>query len=150
MRFDSAGNLLLACGKSIRRISPSTSVTTIAGSFSQSGYTNGPGNLARFTGAYGICAYQGVLYVADSGNYRIRSITFNPVEQPVAAASLGIETHPVLNISGIVGRTYRIESSHDAASWVPEITLLLTRTPYLWLDENAVSGNKFYRAFLLP
>jgi hypothetical protein len=29
-------------------------------------------------------------------------------------------------------------------------TLLLTASPYLWIDQNPVAGNKFYRASLLP
>jgi len=29
-------------------------------------------------------------------------------------------------------------------------TVLLTSSPYLWIDQNPAGGNKFYRALLLP
>jgi hypothetical protein len=35
-------------------------------------------------------------------------------------------------------------------TWATVATVLLTSSPYLWLDQNPVAGNKFYRAFLLP
>jgi hypothetical protein len=78
MCVDSSGSLILACGSSIRKMTPSGSVTTIAGSFTQGGYTNGPGPLSRFSGAHGVCVSQGRIFVADSGNHRIRSITYVP------------------------------------------------------------------------
>jgi hypothetical protein len=63
---------------------------------------------------------------------------------------LQLNTYPGLQITGTVGRTYQIQSSPDLNAWTPKATLLLTASPYLWIDENAVSGNKFYRAVMLP
>jgi hypothetical protein len=147
---DGLGNLLLACGNSVRKLSPTTNTTTYAGSFGQVGYTNGPGNQARFSGATGACISGGIIYVADSGNERIRNITFNPSTEPVLPANLHLDTYPGLRITGTIGRTYQIQSSTDMTNWTPQAALLLTRSPYLWFDESAVDGKKFYRAFLLP
>jgi hypothetical protein len=152
MCADNAGNIILACGfsncSSVRKMTPSTNIITLAGSFTQTGYADGPGNLARFSGAHGICISMGTIYVADSSNQRIRSITNNPI--PGLPANLQLSTYPGLQITGTVGRTYRIEASPDTTTWSTAATLLLTSSPYLWIDQNPVAGNKFYRALLLP
>lgn len=155
MCVDDSGNLILACGgtfqsSSVRKITPTTNVVTMAGSFTQNGYTNGAGNLAAFNGASGVWVSQGVIFVADSGNQRIRQIAFNSQAAPVSGADLGIGTYSGLTITGMVGRTYQIQTSPDLNSWNTVATLLLTSSPYLWIDKSAVAGNKFYRALLLP
>ncbi len=111
---------------------------------------NGVGMQALFSGVNGLCLSQGGIFVADANNQRIRRITFDSAAQPVSGASLALQTYPGLKITGIVGRSYRVEASTDAENWATETTILLTKTPYLWIDENAVTEKKFYRAFLLP
>ncbi|MGH7952644.1 MAG: hypothetical protein ACREFE_12105 [Limisphaerales bacterium] len=150
MCVDNSGNLILACGSSVRKISVTTNGVTLARSFTQTGYTNGAGNLARFNGANGVCESGGTIYVADSSNERIRSITNNPTAQIVSAANLLLGTYPGLQIIGTVGRSYQIQTSPDLNSWSTKATILLNSSPYLWIDQNPVSGNKFYRALLLP
>jgi hypothetical protein len=92
----------------------------------------------------------GAIFVADSINQRIRNIAFNPSTQPILPASLHLSTYPGLQIIGTVGRTYQIQASPDMNTWNTAATVLLTSSPYLWIDQNSVSGNKFYRALLLP
>ena len=150
MTIDSNGNVLLACGSSIRKMSASTNVTTIAGSFTQYSYANGLGALARFGGASGIWLSQGRIFVADSGNHRIRQISSEPQPQLVADSNLGIRNYAGITITGLVGRTYQIQSSSNLTNWTPRVTFLLTSSPYLWFDQNPIAGNKFYRAYLLP
>jgi hypothetical protein len=150
MCVDGSGNLILGCGFSIRKMSVTTNVTTIAGPYTGSGYTNGPGNLARFYAPSGVCISQGVIYVADSNNERIRSISFDPFTQPVSPANLHLHSYPGLQIDGTVGRTYRVQSSADMTNWVTLSTIVLSSNPYVWFDQNPISGNKFYRALLLP
>ena len=153
MCVDASGNVILAsavAGSSIRKISASSNVVTMAGSFTQRGYTNGAGNLASFNMVNGVCIAGGTIYVADTGNQRIRQISFNPQSQVVTGANLGIGTFAGVTITGIVGRTYQIQSSPNMATWTTRATVLLTSSPYLWLDQNPVAGNKFYRALLLP
>lgn len=150
MCVDGSGSLILASDNCIRKIDASTNVTTIAGSFSQSGYINGAGNVARFSGASGVCVSSGAIYVAESANQRIRNITNNPAPQVVSPANLNLGTYSGLQITGNVGRTYQIQTSPDLNSWSTKATVLLNSSPYLWIDQNPVSGNKFYRAVLLP
>lgn len=150
MAFDDLGNLVLACGSCIRRVSPAGVVTTIAGSFSETGFADGTGNLARFDGASGVCVSQGTIFVADSGNQRIRSIRMNTSPQPVSPANLELDLYPGLRITGTVGRTYQIESSPDMSTWTTVMTLVLPANPYLWIDQRPATGNSFYRALLLP
>jgi len=153
MCVDASGNVILAsavAGSSIRKMSASSNVVTMAGSFTQRGYTNGAGNLASFNIVNGVCIAGGIIYVADTGNQRIRQISFNPQSQVVTGANLGIGTFAGVTITGIVGRTYQIQSSPNMATWTTRATVLLTSSPYLWLDQNPVAGNKFYRALLLP
>ena len=150
MCVDGSGNVILACGSSIRKITPSTNVLTMAGSFTQTGYANGAGSVARFRNAAGVCVSQGMIFVADSIDHRIRNLTFNPAPQAVSGANLNLNTYPGLRITGVVGRSYRIESSADTTNWNTETTILLTSSPYLWIDPNPLGQKKFYRAFLLP
>jgi len=150
MCSDNYGNLYFVNIVCVRKMDAQTNVVTMAGSFNLSGYANGAGNLARFNGADGVCISGGTLYVADSSNQRIRSITNNPQPQIVSGANLGIGTFAGVTITGIVGRTYQIQSSPDMATWTTRATVLLTSSPYLWIDQNPTSGNKFYRALLLP
>ena len=150
MCADGLGNLYVACASCIRKISATTNVTTLAGSFTQTGYTDGIGSDARFNGLAGVCFSQGSLFVTDKNNQRIRSLTFKPTEQLVSGPDLGLGTFAGLKISGIVGRTYRIESSTDMNTWNPETTILLNSSPFLWIDSTELSPEKFYRAFLLP
>lgn len=147
---DNQGNIIMACGSSIRKMSATTNVVTMAGSFSQSSYANGAGALARFNGAYGVCLSQGMVFIADYNNQRVRQISFNPQPQLVTGANLALNTYAGVTITGLVGRTYQIQSSPDMATWTTRATLLLNASPYLWIDQNPISGNKFYRAVLLP
>jgi hypothetical protein len=152
MFTDNAGNIYFVCGSCIRKMNAQTNVVTMAGIFYQysPGYADGPGNLARFYYASGGCFSQGMIFVADAGNNRIRNITFNPQPQVVAPASLQLNTYPGLQITGTIGRTYQIQTSPDLNVWTTTTTLLLNSSPYLWIDQNPVSGNKFYRAVMLP
>lgn len=150
MFSDNAGNIYFACGTCIRKMNAQTNVVTMAGSFTQPGYNNGAGNLALFSGAIGACISGGTIYVAAHVNERIRAITFNPSVQVVSPANLQLNTYPGLQIIGTVGRTYQIQTSPDFNAWTTKTTLLLNSSPYLWIDQSPVSGNKFYRALMLP
>jgi hypothetical protein len=91
-----------------------------------------------------------MIFVADTGNHRIRNIAFSPQAQVVAPANLQLKTYPGLQITGTVGRTYQIQSSANLNDWNTVTTLLLNASPYLWIDPNPITGNKYYRAAMLP
>ncbi len=77
LTFDSSGNLFISSFGTIRRVTPAGILTIIAGGFG-TGFMgdNGPAVNARFLDASGIALDSaGNLYIADSGNNRIRRIT---------------------------------------------------------------------------
>ena len=74
LAVDAIGNLYVAdfLNFTIRKISPTGEVTTLAGAELHSGHADGPGQVARFKGPVGIAAdTQGVLYVADGSTIRL-------------------------------------------------------------------------------
>jgi DNA-binding beta-propeller fold protein YncE len=75
---DASGNVFVAerNGQIVRKILPNGDVSTLAGSYVQSGSTDGTGSAARFNTPSGIAVDNaGNVYVADLGNHTIRKIT---------------------------------------------------------------------------
>lgn len=68
--------------------SPSTSVTlSVYAGTGEAGHANGPAKMARFAGPLGLTIDDGgTLYVADTGNHRIRSITTTGLVLDVAGS----------------------------------------------------------------
>ncbi|MDP5201865.1 SMP-30/gluconolactonase/LRE family protein [Flavobacterium sp. DG2-3] len=89
--LDKDGNLYItdAYNFKIRKITPSGTVSTLAGS--TQGYQDGPGATAKFSnGINGICADKnGNIYVADNDNYRIRKITPDGTVSTLAGSTFG-------------------------------------------------------------
>lgn len=67
---------------------PSTSVTlSVYAGTGEAGHTNGPARMARFAGPLGLTIDDGgTIYVADTGNHRIRSITSTGLVLDVAGS----------------------------------------------------------------
>lgn len=88
---DGSGNLYVTdTGNStIRRISPTGVVTTLAGKVGNSGNTDGKGSAALFSNPQGIAVSKsGVVYVADTNNSVIRAITPDGTVSTLAGKAL--------------------------------------------------------------
>ena len=83
MALDAAGNLYFTGSdfeSHVRRIAPDNTITTVAGTGTQGGFAGdgGPATMALFNEPLGLAMDSaGNLYVADSGNNRIRVILAN-------------------------------------------------------------------------
>jgi ABC-type branched-subunit amino acid transport system substrate-binding protein len=86
--LDSSGNLIVADGFNhcIRVVHPDGIVSTLAGD-GKAGYRDGPAAQAQFNLPIGVAlSPSGVLYVADSGNNRIRAISPDGVVTTIAGS----------------------------------------------------------------
>ena len=71
IEVDGAGNVYVADGSAVRKVTPDGLVTTLAGSLEQWGSVDGVGATARFLGIRGLTvAVDGTVYVADSNIIR--------------------------------------------------------------------------------
>jgi hypothetical protein len=110
LTVDEAGNIYVAdtVNHTIRRVTPTELVTTVAGAAGIVGSTDGTAGAARFYGPSGIAVgSDGKLYVADSGNFTIREGVPSSLGESVlpAPASLSATGPGSLTWSGVAGAT---------------------------------------------
>lgn len=85
---DATGNVYVTTHNAVRKITPTGTVTTLAGTVDVSGSVDGVGAAARFDGAIGVAADgAGNVYVADSGNHTIRKISPSGVVTTLAGTA---------------------------------------------------------------
>jgi len=95
MARDIYGNLYVAdCDNgTIRRVTPSGLVTTIAGLAGSAGNEDGEGSAARFDRPMGVAVDSlGNVYVADAGNYAVRKIAPGGTVTTVTAGAIAVAT----------------------------------------------------------
>ena len=89
---DASGNVYVADygNNTIREVTPGGTVTTIAGAAGLAGSTDATGAAARFNKPYGVAVdASGNIYVADTGNNRIREIMPGGVVTTLAGSTSG-------------------------------------------------------------
>lgn len=86
----------------IRKVTKTGSVTTLAGNPGSSGFTDGTGTSALFTDPQGIVSVGTDLYVADSGNHAIRKVTSAGAVTTFAGSTSG--TPDLVNGTGTAAR----------------------------------------------
>ena len=125
---DSAGNIYVADtgNVTIRKVTPTGGVSTLAGFAGLSGVVDGTGNAVRFTTPYGVAVDgAGNVYIADTGNHTIRK----GVTASALAGTVAIQTQPK---SQYVNVGTRVSLSVEATG---------TPTPtYQWRKNNLNVG----------
>jgi sugar lactone lactonase YvrE len=108
---DGSGNVYVAdtLNERICKIDPSGNVTTVAGEYQPGtpgtpSYADGPGGTARFSSPTGLAVTAiGIIYVADTGNNRIREIDTAGYVTTVAGNGQSAVEDGTLGASGTAG-----------------------------------------------
>lgn len=161
---DSAGNVYVAdtFNHVIRVISPSGSVTTLAGSANASGALDGVGPAARFFLPSGVAVDNvGTVYVADSGNHCIRRITVGGTVSTFAGAlggagfvnGVGINSRfntPNSLIIDNVGNVYVADSINNAIRKITSGAVVTTVAGNPGGASGSADGNGTAASFTRP
>jgi hypothetical protein len=147
---DAAGYLYFteSGNHAVRRIHPSGYVITLAGG-GLAGYQDGTNRAVRFSSPGGIAlAPDGSVVVADTGNHRLRSLSFvRPVIRPVNTGVLQIEMKPWLTLTGSPGDSYTVQTANGLTGpWTVTTNITLTSSNLSWVDPLAPRGPRYYRA----
>ena len=125
VRVDTAGTVYVAdaSNHTVRKITPSGLVSTLAGAPGVSGSADGPGAVARFNAPAGVAVdASGNVFVADGLNYTIRKITPNGVVSTLAGTA------------GVRGRT---DGTGSAASFYDPENLTIDAAGILYIADGA-------------
>ena len=141
---DSSGNVYVAdyYNHTIRKVTPSGVVTTLAGTAGDGRNLDGTGSAARFKYPYGVAVdSSGNVYVGDTSNHTIRKVTFvfdtfAVVQKGDAAAGLADAKfvsfgNPAMNSENHTAFYGTITGTTPAAT-----TALMGKTKGIWADDN--------------
>lgn len=148
---DSAGNVFVADkgNNTIRRVTATGVVTTLAGRAGNSGSVDGTGNVARFYGPNGIAVdNSGNLYVSDGNNTIRRGNPENVPAVIVASGSVfGFNGGQFrFNLTGPAGQLVVVEASTDFVIWLPLLTNTFSGTFTFSEPQSGSFSHRYYRA----
>lgn len=139
LAIDSSGNLYVADTNNsrIRMISSGGNVTTLVGS--TNGYQDGTGTAALIWGPSGITLDgKGNLYIADTGNSRIRKLNLTTkVVTTVAGGTGGYQDGTNAQLGGPYFLAFGPDGYLYATEWGHRVRKIDTSTGYVW----TISGN---------
>lgn len=123
LAIDRRGNLYFGDGLgTVRKISPGRVVTTLAGSPTETGSTDGTGSDARFDGPRSVSLDRfGNIYVADTSNNTIRMITPDNV---------------VTTLAGMAGEAGSADGTGSAARFFTPNAVATGRGGYLYVADS--------------
>ncbi len=129
--LDSAGNLFVAddAGNTIRKVTPTGKVTTVAGQPSAAGDADGPALLATFSIPRQIAVdSRGNVYVADWGNALIRKLSPAGVVSTVAGTrgQLGFQAGPA---PGVIDRPSGVAVISNDVAFAQATRIGVLRSP---------------------
>jgi sugar lactone lactonase YvrE len=141
LAIDRLGNLYVADtgNNAIRMVAPDGSVSTLAGG-GEPGYLDGVGRAARFDGPVGVAVdREGIVYVADTYNDRIRRIARDgtvttlagsgvPVNMDGIGTAAGFDTPSALAV-GKDGVLYVADTGNDAIRRIDKTGAVTTLAP---------------------
>lgn len=119
INLDAAGNLYIADGNNnrVRKVDSSGTITTFAGDGTGSfGGDNGPATSAQIFGPFGVLADQGNIYIADTGNNRIRKVDAGGSITTIAGdgtAGFGGDNGPAINAQFNTPVALAVDSAHN-------------------------------------
>jgi hypothetical protein len=151
---DSAGNAYVAdtANHTIRKVTPSGVVTTLAGASGSSGSVDGTGSAARFDRPSGVATDgTGNVYVADNGNGYIRKLTSDGTVTTLAGKVSG--TGNFSNPSGIaVDRSGSVYVADTYSHTIRKVTLTGVVTNMAGADgiSGSADGTGSTARFYLP
>jgi DNA-binding beta-propeller fold protein YncE len=151
LTIDSKNNLYVADNgnHAIRKIEPTGNVTTIAGGMG-AGYADGKGSAAKFFSPHGIFIDNtNNIYVADTGNHRIRKIDpYLNVTTFAGSSGRGSIDGPGLSASFNSPYALTIDSANNimyVADWDSARVRKITMLPTPIVTTLAGNGNKAYK-----
>jgi len=90
LKLDSGGNLFIAAGNYVYKLTPAGVLTIVAGngSFGPATGDGGPATSAGFNGIYAVAVdSNGLIYICDSNNHRVRKVDSSGIVTTIAGGN---------------------------------------------------------------